>query len=112
MVILPGLAIYSSDKQAWNTITVYTVSALHPSCKTPHVILHPVVSAEVTGVIGNPLDDQLPDLYIEIRLSGSDFLQRTRVIRQSKTPSWNEELLPLYVPDHTFPICIAIDKRR
>ena len=90
MVILPGLAIYSFDKQAWNIITVYTVSALNPPYKTPHVILHSVVSAEVIGVIGSPLDDQLPDLYVEIRVSGSDFLQRTRVIRQSKTPSWDE----------------------
>jgi hypothetical protein len=53
------------------------------------VIRCSVISAEVTG--GNP-NDELPDLYVEITIKESDFLQRTRVVRQSKTPSWDEEL--------------------
>jgi hypothetical protein len=70
---------------------------MHPADEEIDVILYLVLSAEV---IGSPLDDELPDLYVEISMKESGFLQRTSVIRQSKTPSWNEEL-PLYVPDRT-----------
>lgn len=66
----------------------------------PDAIFPLVLSADVTAAMGNLSKDEPPDLYAEISVSGSDFLQRTRVASQSKRPSWNEELPMLYVPNH------------
>lgn len=71
------------------------------------MIFRLVLSADVTSASGNLLDDGLPDLYVEVSIDESEFIQRTRVIMQSDMPIWNEELPVLYVPDHT--PCLRFD---